>query len=656
MKIRIASRQSPLALLQVGEALESIAPFLPEGVEIERHSSSTIGDKDLVTPLTDASIPADFFTRELDQALLAGEIDLVIHSAKDLPEEIPDGITLACLLPARDVRDALVLRPGLEGEPSVFGTSSPRREAYILEHFPGATIKPIRGSIQQRIEQTDAGDYDAVIIAACALDRLDLSDRIHSYFDYEPTPNQGRLAITVRSGDKDLLRRLQRADVRRTAGMVALIGCPADLTLLSRRAVNYLESADLILHDRLIPPGVLRGLEDKCVSVGKTGGKPSISQAEIHRQVLHGAESGKLVVRLHGGDPGILGHLGETLEFLADWQLRCDVIPAVTAAQMAGAKARAALTHRHGGRSITYRSGHGYQDGLPGPDQGHQAIYMGVGERERIVRELIQAGWPGETSVVVGEQIGWPTEAVVYTSLAKLPEIEIGSPAVILVGPEGFPSLGYTLFTGTDPELFLPHGPLIHLPFIQLKAVDLAERCRFLEAGLADFEGIVFPSRIAVRCVVEALFQFGDARLLAGKKLLAVGPATAQELATVGLKADAAPNNFGGATALAGELGDAYTGRYLYPCSSAAPVETRIAAMQAAGIELVPQVFYDNESIQQERLPRLPFPRVLFTSGSTVRAYFEQFPEEREAGRRWIAVGTSTLKVLEELGLPGEVL
>jgi len=78
--------------------------------------------------------------------------------------------------------------------------------------------------------------------------------------------------------------------------------------------------------------------------------------------------------------------------------------------------------------------------------------------------------------------------------------------------------------------------------------------------------------------------------------------------------------------------------------------------MAEAGIELVPKVFYRNESVTHERLPRLPFPRVLFTSGSTVRAYFEQFPEERSAGRRWVAVGTSTLRVLDELSLSGETL
>gem|GEM_PF-575183 len=683
MNIRIASRQSPLALLQVDEALDALRPHLPTELVIERLSASTIGDHDLTTPLTDASIPDDFFTRELDTILLVGDADMVVHSAKDLPADIPAGIEVACLLPAADIRDVLVMKPGASGEPTVIGTSSARREAYIRERWPDAAVQPIRGSIQQRLEQIDAepgpdgaNAFDALITAACAMDRLELADRITSYLPYDPTPDQGRLAVTVRtpvagspteSADRELLAALRRADIRRRAGLVVLLGCPADLTLLPQRARNYLAAADLVLHDRLVPTSLIDELGDRAVSVGKTGGEPSIPQSEIHRRLLNEAESGKLVVRLHGGEPGILGHLGETLEFLSGWRIRCDVIPAVSAAQTTAAHARTALTHRHAGRSITFRSGHGgYADQpLPGPDQGHQAIYMGVGQRERITNELLAAGWPAETSTIVGERIGYEDEAIHYLKLRELATAELATPAVILVGPVGFPHLGYTLFTGTDPEIFLRYGPLLNFPLIRLVGRPLAERQAAFAAALPEIDGIIFPSRFAVGCVIEALFasgasgasgSSGDVRQLAGKRLLAVGPATAAALAEHGLRADAAPDNFGGAAALASELGPEFQGRYLYPCSSAAPTEKRVAAMAAAGIELQPEVFYTNESVRHERLPRLPFPRVLFTSGSTVRSYFTQFPAEREADRRWIAVGTSTLKVLDELGVSGEIL
>lgn len=652
MRIRVASRQSPLALLQVDEALHALQDIIPEGTSFERLSSETIGDKDLSTPLTDVSIPDDFFTRELDELLLAGEVDMVVHSAKDLPEIIPEGITIACRFPAADIRDVLVCRAGVT-DPKVIGTSSARRLAYIRERWPNAETKPIRGSIQQRLEQIDAGDYDGLITAACALDRLDLAERITAFLPYDPTPDQGRLAVTVRADHTELLDILRRADVLRRAGMVVLLGCSADISLLPQRARNYLATADLILHDRLVPQALLQEFADKAESVGKTGGQPSIPQSEIHRRLLTEAERGKLVVRLHGGEPGILGHLGETLEFLSGWQIRCDVIPAVSAAQTAAAHARTALTHRHAGRSITFRSGHA-EEALPGPEHGHQAIYMGVGARERIAKGLVDSGWPLETSTIVGERIGYEDEAIHYLTLGQLSATELNTPAVILVGPQGYPHLGYTLFTGTDPEIFLRHGPMLHFPLIRLAATSLAERTAALDLGA--FDGIVFPSRFAVRCVTEALFESGDVRQLAGKTLLAVGPSTAEELSLHGLRADAAPNNFGGAAALAAELGPAFQGRYLYPCSSAAPTEKRIAAMAEAGIELVPSVFYRNESVTHQRLPRLPFPRVLFTSGSTVRAYFDQFPEERQSQRRWIAVGTSTLRVLNELGLPGETL
>jgi len=132
MRIRVASRQSPLALLQVDEALAALADVIPADATIERLSSETIGDKDLVTPLTDVSIPDDFFTRELDELLLAGEIDMVVHSAKDLPEKIPEGIAIACRLPAADIRDVLVCKAGVT-EPTVIGTSR-RNQADPRQH------------------------------------------------------------------------------------------------------------------------------------------------------------------------------------------------------------------------------------------------------------------------------------------------------------------------------------------------------------------------------------------------------------------------------------------------------------------------------------------------------------------------------------------
>jgi len=659
--LTIATRQSPLALAQVDEVRPRLLALFPPGTTLVVQAQKTPGDRDQATALTDPAVPEDFFTRDLDRSLLEGRADLAVHSAKDLPATPVPGLCVVALLPARDIREALVIRPGLaESAIRTIGTSSPRRETELRKWMPNAELKPVRGAIHQRLARLDAGDYDAMVVAACALERLGLAARISTYLPFEPRPQQGRLALVVRADRHDLIQALRVLDVRRHAGLVALVGCPADATLLARRAMTYLREADVILHDRLIPDEVLTGLKARLIPVGKTGGGPSTPQFDIHRTLLHEAEQGHLVVRLHGGDPGIYGHLGEEAQFLTDWNLRCDVVPAVTAAQIAAARARAPLTHRGSGHRVTLvtaKPGAGYDDApLPGPEVGNLAVYMGVQSVERVRAKLQAAGWPDHTPVVVGERLGYPDEQIRHVTAAELPALNLETPSVFLVGVRTFPSQQFTLFTGTDPDHFLRHGPLLHWPMIELTALPLAERQARLADALPDSDGLLFPSRFAVQSFMEALLVDGDTRDLGGKKLLAVGPATENELHHYGLRADGAADNLGGVRALARKLGVPFTGRYLYPCSDAAPQAERMASLREHGIELAPVVFYENRETPVCELPRLPFDRVLFTSTSTVQAYFRRYPLELERARTWLAVGPSTLKALQDVNLDGESL
>lgn len=658
--LTLLTRGSPLALAQVEEALTTVRPLLPADTTIDVRSLETPGDRDLATPLTDVTVPEDFFTRDLDEALLRGEADLAVHSAKDLPQALPKGLVIAALLPVREIRDALVLPRNWPPHraPSIIGTSSPRRIEMAERDFPGATLKPIRGTIQERLRQLDAGDYEAVIVAACALLRLGLEERIGRYLDWEPAPQQGRLAMVTRA-DHPLATTLQAVDVRRRAGLVALVGCPAEAALLCTRARQYIEQADTILHDRLLPDEVLLAIQDRAIAVGKAGGEPSISQVEINQRLLQAAESGKLVVRLQGGDPGIFGHLGEELAFLQAWGIRTDVVPALTAAQVAAARSQVPLTHREAGRSITFVSAHAGAGQppvrFPGPEAGNLAIYMPVHNREEIYRQLMQAGWSDTSSITVAERLGYKDEAIWNTWLADLPGQAMASPAVLLVGPGAHPPPRTTLFVGTNPEHFLRHGPLIHWPLIKLRPTPLDERVHAL-AGLDEWDGILFPSRFSVACMVEALMEIGDTRLLHGKKLLAVGPSTADELKRVGLRTDLACETLHGVRELVERLPPELRGRYLYPCSDAAPREERRAFLRGHGIELAPHIFYRNREMPFRDLPRRPFARVLFTSSSTVRAYFGRYPEEHRADRTWIAVGPSTRRTLEKFGLRADTL
>lgn len=660
-KVVVASRSSRLALTQTEEALDQVRALRPE-VEFEVCSLTSPGDRDLSTPLAESSVPDDFFTRDLDEAIANGAAQLAIHSAKDLPTQLPDACVVAAYLPARDIRDALVLRANLaeNASPKVIATSSPTREQQIRRIFPDATTKSIRGNIKQRLAQVDAGDYDAVIVAACALERLGLAERISRYLPYDPAPQQGRLALVVHRDNHDLRQALAPLDVRQTAGLVAIVGCPADATLLSARARSYLDHADVVIHDRLLPQEVTQSVQHKAIVVAKRGGETSTPQSEIHRLMLEEAEKGHLVVRLQGGDPLIFAHLSEQLDFLRNWNIRIDLVPALTAAQVAAAHALAPLTHRHDGGHLHLVTGHtptGEQPApFPAPRTGNVAIYMGVSEASDIRKRLQQAGWSDETSVIVGERLGYSDEAVRTLPLGALGTAEIQRPALFLLGTQPFPVSERTLFVGTDPEHFLRHGPLIHLPLIELVAVPLEERVKTLEQHLDKIDGILFPSRFAVHAVMEAVLARSDVRALANKHLLAVGPATAAELEGYGLRADASVDHYGGLHALLSETTPLQGQTYLYPCSSKAPQAERLQRLNEAGLHAQPIIFYQNRATPMRPLPETPFTRVLFTSGSTVEAYFSRYPEEHTAERAWLAVGPSTAKALVARGLEAQQL
>ncbi|MBI2437763.1 MAG: hydroxymethylbilane synthase, partial [Lentisphaerae bacterium] len=177
--LRAGTRSSKLALVQARSALRNLQAALP-GIAFEEVHFSSPGDRDRASDLQES--PPDFFTRDLDQALSASKLDCAIHSAKDLPEPMPAELDW-CWLPWReDPRDALVLSIGkglaeLPAQPRL-GVSSARRADYGRKRFPKAHLLPIRGDIEDRLAQLDAGAYDLALMAGAALRRLGLDDRI----------------------------------------------------------------------------------------------------------------------------------------------------------------------------------------------------------------------------------------------------------------------------------------------------------------------------------------------------------------------------------------------------------------------------------------------------------------------------------------------
>ena len=263
--IRIGTRGSELALFQaraVGEALRQQAGVASEIVVIK-----TSGDRLAEATLSEIG-GKRLFVKEIEDALLSGDVDVAVHSSKDMPVELPAGLTIGAALPREDPRDAVVLRsdgtspPALSIEDVIrtlgreprIGTSSIRRIAQLLRLWPRGSFLPVRGNLNTRLRKLDEGGFDALVLASAGLLRLDRRDRISASLPGDvcvPAPGQGIIAIEIREdapevrrqvshiNDNDALTALtaERAAVRKLGG-----GCQMPIGVYAR-----LEGDELVM-------------------------------------------------------------------------------------------------------------------------------------------------------------------------------------------------------------------------------------------------------------------------------------------------------------------------------------------------------------------------------------------------------------------------
>lgn len=205
MRLVTGTRSSPLALKQTGMVIEMIRVVRPE-LTIEILEMETSGDLDQDVPITE--LDASAFTDRLERALMDGEIDIAVHSYKDLPPVQPAKLIIGAVPLRADVREALVSRHGqrLRDLPAgaVVGVSSERRAAALLGIRPDLIIRPIRGAVDVRVAKVERGEYDATILAVAGLERLGLVDSIAEIFEtdlFPPAAGQGALAVQCRRND-----------------------------------------------------------------------------------------------------------------------------------------------------------------------------------------------------------------------------------------------------------------------------------------------------------------------------------------------------------------------------------------------------------------------------------------------------------------------
>jgi hydroxymethylbilane synthase len=260
--LRLGTRASALALAQSGMVADAVSKV--SGREVELVHISTEGDRDRKTLLTQIG-GTGVFVSALRDALLAAEIDLAVHSYKDLPTAPAEGLTIAAVPDRADPRDALIARDGLTLEKlpagAKVGTGAPRRVAQLLAARPDLVCVPIRGNIDTRMGKVTSGELDAVVVAMAGLRRIGRAE-VAEAFDEDvmlPAPAQGALAVECRSDDAglvELLARLDapgaRAEVTAERALLAALeaGCSAPVAARAKAVIGQ-DSAELTLRARV---------------------------------------------------------------------------------------------------------------------------------------------------------------------------------------------------------------------------------------------------------------------------------------------------------------------------------------------------------------------------------------------------------------------
>lgn len=666
---KVGTRGSALSLSQTQDALNRIAVLFPF-LSFQLVPFSSPGDRDLASSLRTA--PADFFSRDLDEAVLSGTIDFAVHSAKDLSYPLPNQQLDWFWLPwYEDARDCLVLRLG-ESRSSlsrpVVGVSSDRREAYVKSTFPDAVIRPIRGSIPARIAQLDAGDFDVVIMAGAALKRLGLSERITEWISLEqlPTPQaQGRLAVTFRKGNLELTR-FRSCFVKAVRFVGAGVGSAG---LITWDGLKELRQADVCLYDQLMDERLLRELPPhaQCVFVGKRCGGHSMPQSAITERIAEYARQGLRVVRLKGGDPGLFGRLSEEIGKLDELQVPYRVLPGVSALVAATTGTGMLLTKRGESRGFTVltpraEGGVNADAGIKERGRFPLVLFMSVKLAEDVARRLIEEGWSPDTPAAIVYQAGGEEEKIVRATLATLRPCEgEEAPGLILIGSPA--AGGYRSEMGgldgmrvllTCSESILPKAelsvrdlggvPLLR-PLIRLRTEI---RAREAIRSLDSYDWVVLTSPSAARIFLDLLrSESFDLRKV--PKVMVCGPGCAVELEKAGLQADWMPKEVFCADGLIATFSDGdWNGQRILRFRSEKAGDSVAQALRDRGATVTDCILYRNEEIRYENLPQ--FDAVFFSSTSTVESFQHQFGMAPLDGKTVVVLGKPTAAALRKAG------
>ncbi len=415
-----------------------------------------------------------------------------------------------------------------------------------------------------------------------------------------------------------------------TTGKVYLVGGgPGDPSLLTLKGQRCLQDADLVLYDGLVNPLLLlhtRATAERTSRVAGPNGK-HLQQDEINRRLIAAARQGKTVVRLKGGDPFIFGRGTEEATALREAEIPFEVVPGITAAVGAGAFAGISFTHRQLSSAVAFVTGH--ED----PEKPHRldyaalaafpgtlVFYMGLTRLPAIVGSLREHGLPADTPACVVSRATTTRQRTVSGHLSDIAErvagAQLAAPSLIVVGPcatqheslrwfEHKPLFGTRIGVtraarqagpAIDRILDLGGEPVL-MPLIETTAAGDSDQAERTFERLQDFAWLAFTSANGVRHYLNLLRNSGrDARSLAGLRIAAVGPGTAEELSRFGLTADLIPDDHSAAALADAIIATELRGPALWPRGRQSR-ETLQVALTDAGLPVEPIDVYETRPV-----------------------------------------------------------
>ena len=618
--LQVVSRETTLAQLQVDEVLDQLN-YKKNDIQIQKISVKSFGDKNLDISLMD-NPPADIFTRETDIAVLNGNADFSIHSAKDLPYPLHPELEVVAITKRADYSDSIITKNGVKlselKQNPLIAASSPIRAKEIKKLRKDAIIKSVRGTIEQRISQINCGKYDALIVATCDLNRLGLNNIIAEKLNTETDDLQGYLAVVAKKGRADIKALFKPIDTRNNIGKVSLAGAGiGDYENVSLKVLKALKNADIVYYDNVLAPELLEFTNGDLIAVGEHKSKNVKSYIETSRLIYINALEGKNVVRLKGGDPMIFGRAGEEANYLLSRLVDVEILPGITSASAAASLYNIPITMKNEARSISFVTTHTItpeicSGDIEVPNTDTIVYYMGVTNTTLLKASLLNAHRNKYTKVAFVSNMGSVNEKIVISDIENLDTISFTIPAIIIVGDivKHYRAQERVLYTGisTDNVSYFTKGTIIHYPVIKTEVLEIGSLTGGVK-DLTDYEALIFTSKHGVNAFVK---HYGVSHLF-NKMIISIGDFTTKAINELGADIDFVPLSANSESLE--ELVASLHLKCFYPCS-----DVSINKLQTQE-DVKAQILYKTVKLKKKKVDFTGFDSIFFSSSLTIDAY-----------------------------------